>query len=46
MLFRSTQISEVGLTPDYEVELTEEDYLNGIDPQLDKAIEVLLDMVN
>ncbi|MBG0770981.1 MAG: S41 family peptidase [Anaerolineaceae bacterium] len=41
-----TQISDVGLTPDYEVELTEDDYLNGIDPQLDKAIEVLLDLVN
>ncbi|MBG0787122.1 MAG: S41 family peptidase [Anaerolineaceae bacterium] len=41
-----TQISDIGLTPDYEVEMTEDDYLNGNDPQLDKAIEVLLDMVN
>jgi carboxyl-terminal processing protease len=40
-----TQISEVGLTPDYEVELTQEDFENGLDPQLDKAIEVLLDLV-
>ncbi len=35
-------IHEVGLTPDYMVELTEEDFEAGIDPQLDKAIEVLL----
>ncbi|QRN82206.1 S41 family peptidase [Chloroflexota bacterium] len=41
-----TQISDIGLTPDYEVEMTEDDYLNGNDPQLEKAIEVLLDMVN
>jgi len=40
------QISEIGLTPDYEVEMTEDDYLNGVDPQLDKAIEVLLELVN
>lgn len=41
-----TQISDIGLTPDYEVEMTEDDYLNGLDPQLDKAIEVLLELVN
>lgn len=35
------QISDVGLTPDYIVEYTEEDFNAGIDPQLDKAIEVL-----
>ena len=39
------QIHEVGLTPEYEVEFTEEDFLADLDPQLDKAIEVLLDMV-
>ncbi len=32
--------------PDNVVEMTEDDYLNGNDPQLEKAIEVLLDMVN
>jgi carboxyl-terminal processing protease len=36
-----TQISEIGLTPDLIVEITEEDYTNGVDPQLDKAIELL-----
>jgi carboxyl-terminal processing protease len=36
-----TQISEVGLTPDFIVEITEDDYTNGVDPQLDKAIELL-----
>jgi len=34
-------IHKIGLTPDYEVELTEEDYKAGKDPQLDKAIELL-----
>jgi len=35
------QIDEVGITPDYEIELTDEDYDNDQDPQLEKAIEVL-----
>jgi carboxyl-terminal processing protease len=35
------QINEVGLTPDYIVELTEEDYENNHDAQLEKAIEIL-----
>ena len=35
------QISEVGLTPEYIVEYTQEDFDAGIDPQLDKAIEVM-----
>lgn len=39
------QISEIGLTPDYVVEMTEEDYAQGLDPQLDKAVEVLLELV-
>jgi carboxyl-terminal processing protease len=34
-------INGVGLTPDYEVPLTEEDGAADRDPQLDKAIEVL-----
>ena len=37
-------IHEIGLTPDYEVERTIEDYNADRDPQLDKAVEVLLDM--
>jgi carboxyl-terminal processing protease len=39
------QISKVGLEPDYVVEMTEEDYAEGLDPQLDKAVEVLLDTI-
>jgi carboxyl-terminal processing protease len=39
------QINEIGLTPDYEVELTEQDILDELDPQLDKAIEVLFEML-
>jgi carboxyl-terminal processing protease len=35
------QINEVGLTPDYVVELTEVDIKNGKDPQLQKAIDLL-----
>ncbi|MFW5713547.1 MAG: S41 family peptidase [Brevefilum sp.] len=35
------QISGEGLTPENIVEMTEEDYEQGLDPQLEKAIEVL-----
>jgi carboxyl-terminal processing protease len=38
----SRTIHEVGLTPDIEVEFTEDDFSAGNDPQLDKAIEILL----
>jgi carboxyl-terminal processing protease len=38
-------IDGVGLTPDYIVEMTEDDYINGLDPQLDKAVEVLSDLI-
>lgn len=34
-------IHGVGLTPDIEVPITDEDRTNKIDPQLDKAIEIL-----
>ncbi len=34
-------IEGVGLTPDFEVEITEEDVLNGRDPQLEFAIEYI-----
>lgn len=39
------QIHEEGLTPEYEVEYTEEDFQNEQDPQLEKAVEVLLDLI-
>lgn len=39
------QISEIGLKPEYIVEMTAEDYAEGLDPQLDKAIEVLKDLI-
>lgn len=39
-------IHEVGLAPDFEVELTEDDFLAERDPQLDKAIEVLEQIIN
>ena len=35
-------IHELGIEPDIEIEFTEEDFLNEIDPQLDKAIELLI----
>lgn len=38
-------IEGVGLTPDHLVELTEEDAANDRDPQLDKAVEILLGLV-
>jgi len=34
-------ISDVGLEPDIKVEMTEKDYEEGRDPQLDKAIEII-----
>lgn len=36
-----TSISEEGITPDIKVELTNEDFNNDRDPQLDKALELL-----
>lgn len=39
------QIHGTGLVPDYEVEFTEEDFLAELDPQLDKAIEILLNLI-
>jgi len=38
-------IDGVGLTPEIIVELTEEDITNELDPQLDKAVEVLLGLI-
>lgn len=35
------QIPESGIEPDIEVELTEEDFQAGRDPQMDKAVEIL-----
>jgi len=34
-------INKNGVEPDFEVELTEDDYLNDRDPQLKKALEIL-----
>jgi carboxyl-terminal processing protease len=34
-------VTGTGLTPDVEVQLTDEDIQAGVDPQLDKAIEIL-----
>jgi tricorn protease len=36
-------IENVGVPPDYEVEMTPRDYAAGKDPQLDKAIELVLE---
>lgn len=38
---KGVSIEENGLTPDYVVEYTVDDYENGRDPQLEKAIELL-----
>jgi carboxyl-terminal processing protease len=38
-------IHNVGLTPDHVVEMTDEDRLAGRDPQLDKAVELLLELI-
>ena len=39
---KGRQISGKGLTPDVKVEMTKEDYENNKDPQLDKAVELIL----
>lgn len=39
-------IQDIGLTPDFVVEMTEDDYENERDPQLDKAVEVLLGLIS
>lgn len=39
-------IQGIGLSPDVEVEITEEDRQADLDPQLDKAIEILLEELN
>jgi carboxyl-terminal processing protease len=41
---KGNTLSEVGLEPDIKVELTDEDYEKGLDPQLDKALEVIKEM--
>lgn len=35
------KIHDIGLTPDVEVDRTEEDFLNDRDPQLDRAVELI-----
>ena len=42
---KERMIDGIGLTPDYIVERTDADFENDLDPQLDKAINVLLDMI-
>jgi carboxyl-terminal processing protease len=39
---KGNSISEKGLTPDYVVEVTKKDITDKKDPQLDKAVEILL----
>jgi carboxyl-terminal processing protease len=39
-----SHITGVGLEPDYKVEMTEDDYSNEKDPQLEKALEILNQM--
>jgi carboxyl-terminal processing protease len=43
---RYEKINEVGITPDIIVEMTEEHYLNDEDPQLDKALEEITNIIN
>jgi carboxyl-terminal processing protease len=35
-------IHELGIIPDFEIEYTQEDFENELDPQLDKAIDLLI----
>ena len=38
---KGRQINELGLSPDFPIDITEQDITAGKDPQLDKAVEVL-----
>lgn len=38
-------IQDIGLAPDHIVEMTDDDYANDRDPQLDKAVEILLGLI-
>ncbi|MDQ5954253.1 MAG: carboxyl-terminal processing protease [Patescibacteria group bacterium] len=40
---KGTSISEKGLTPDYEVGYTKEDAIKKVDPQMNKAVQILKD---
>ncbi|MFA5070066.1 MAG: S41 family peptidase [Patescibacteria group bacterium] len=42
---KGTSINEEGIEPDIKVELTEEDFNNDKDPQIDKAIEIILEKI-
>jgi carboxyl-terminal processing protease len=42
---KENTIHQIGLTPDYEVEMTLEDSQAGEDPQLDEAVRILLEMI-
>jgi carboxyl-terminal processing protease len=42
---KENTIHQIGLTPDYEVEMTLEDGQAGEDPQLDEAVRILLEMI-
>jgi tricorn protease len=37
-----TPLEDMGTQPDFKVDITPEQYFSGVDPQLDKAIEVLM----
>lgn len=39
------QINGEGLEPDFIIEITDEDFASGLDPQFDKAIELLKDLI-
>jgi carboxyl-terminal processing protease len=41
---KGSSISNVGLTPDVKVEITDQDALAQKDPQLDKALEIVKDL--
>lgn len=37
----NNSINKIGLTPDYKVEISKQDELNNIDPQIQKAVDLL-----
>lgn len=42
---KGEQINEVGISPDIDIDLTDDDYNNNRDPQLDKSLEIIKEKI-
>lgn len=42
---KGTDINKKGITPDYEVDYTQQDFLNDRDPQMDEAKKIIKKLI-